>query len=175
MSDVANSIMDAAERKMRLGGFNGFSYRDIAKEVGIKSSSVAYHFPSKEVLAAAVVRRYTDEVSEFIDEQMAKEPDPVKVWTEALRGTTQSKEGMCPCTVLGAGIKDLPPEVVQEVKRFHEMAHGKMMSAGLTKERAAEVFATLTGAMVLSNAMGDDGYYDLATSALCNSKKATTH
>ena len=60
MSDVNTAILDAAEARMRLGGFNGFSFRGIAADVGVKSSSVHYHFPTKETLAAAVIHRYTD-------------------------------------------------------------------------------------------------------------------
>src|ERR1700676_3710637 len=56
MSDVKTAIMDAAEKRMRLAGFTGFSFREIAADVGIKSSSVHYHFPTKENLAAAVTR-----------------------------------------------------------------------------------------------------------------------
>ena len=68
MSEVAQALMDAAERRMRIGGFNAFSFREIAADVGVKSSSVHYHFPTKEKLAAAVIHRYTDEVAELIDE-----------------------------------------------------------------------------------------------------------
>src|SRR5512133_1343618 len=103
VSDVAAAIMDAAERRMRRGGFNGFSFRDIAADVGVKSSSVHYHFPTKEKLAAAVIRRYTQEVSELSDQEAKKGGDPVKVWTRAFRGTLNSDDRMCPCVVLGAG------------------------------------------------------------------------
>ena len=41
ISDVKTAIMDAAERRMQLGGFGGFSFREIAADVGIKSSMVA--------------------------------------------------------------------------------------------------------------------------------------
>src|SRR5262249_51075008 len=71
MSEAATEIMDAAERRMRIGGFNGFSFREIAADVGVKSSSVHYHFPTKEKLAAAVIHRYTDEVAELIDQELA--------------------------------------------------------------------------------------------------------
>ena len=64
--------MDAAERRMQLGGFGGFSFREIAADVGIKSSSVHYHFPTKEDLAAAVIRRWAEETSKFIDEELQK-------------------------------------------------------------------------------------------------------
>jgi hypothetical protein len=39
---IAESIMDAAELRMRGAGFNGFSSREIADDVGIQSSSVHY-------------------------------------------------------------------------------------------------------------------------------------
>ena len=37
MSDVKAAIMDAAERRMQQGGFGGFSFREIAADVGVKS------------------------------------------------------------------------------------------------------------------------------------------
>jgi TetR/AcrR family transcriptional repressor of nem operon len=78
MSDVAAAIMDAAERRMRKGGFSGFSFREIAADVGVKSSSVHYHFPTKENLAAAVIQRYTAQTADLIERELQKEPNPVK-------------------------------------------------------------------------------------------------
>src|SRR5262249_33763240 len=108
ISDVKTAIMDAAERRMQAGGFGGFSFREIAADVGIKSSSVHYHFPTKEDLAAAVIRRWSDHTSEAIDRALEKDSDPVRVWTKAFRGTALSSPHMCPCTVLGASSHDLP-------------------------------------------------------------------
>src|SRR4051812_3098431 len=103
-------IMDAAQRRMQTGGFGGFSFREIADDVGIKSSSVHYHFPTKEDLAAAVVRRWADRTAENIDKAFEKDPDPVRVWTKTLRGTAVKEPHMCPCTVLGASSHDLPKQ-----------------------------------------------------------------
>src|SRR5260370_42077550 len=103
MIEVGHEIMDGAERRMRIGGFNGFSFREIAADVGVKSSSVHYHFPTKGKLAAAVVHRYTDEVAELIDRELAKDPDPIKEWTRAFRGTLHSHKRMCAGTVRWAG------------------------------------------------------------------------
>ena len=52
--------MDLAEAHMRNGGYGGFSFRDLAAELGIKSASVHHHFPTKATMAAAVARRYAD-------------------------------------------------------------------------------------------------------------------
>src|SRR5713226_3326095 len=97
MSDVKDAILNAAELRMQQGGFAGFSFREIAADVGIKSSSVHYHFPTKEDLAAAVIRRWAEETSKFIDAELEKDPDPVRAWTNAFRGTALSEGRMCPC------------------------------------------------------------------------------
>jgi TetR/AcrR family transcriptional regulator, transcriptional repressor for nem operon len=172
MSDVKTAIMDAAERRMQLGGFGGFSFREIAADVGIKSSSVHYHFPTKEDLAAAVIRRWAEETSKFIDEELEKDPDPVRVWTNAFRGTALSEGRMCPCTVLGAASQDLPPEVAREVKGFFKMCLDKLVAEGLSPSNAAEVLSTITGALVVANALGDTAAYDRATSDLLRQREA---
>jgi TetR/AcrR family transcriptional regulator, transcriptional repressor for nem operon len=163
MSDIKTAIMDAAERRMQRGGFGGFSFREIAADVGIKSSSVHYHFPTKEVLAAAVIRRWAEETSKSIDEQLEKDPDPVRVWTKAFRGTALSEGRMCPCTTLAAASQDLAPEVGSEVKSFFKMCLNKLTTEGLSPNNAAEVLSTITGALIVANALGDTAAYDRAT------------
>src|ERR1700741_2702145 len=163
MSDVKAAIMDAAERRMQQAGFSGFSFREIAADVGIKSSTVPYHFPTKEELAAAVIRRWAEYTSELIDKELEKDPDPVRVWTKAFRGTAFSEAHMCPCTVLGAASQDLPPQVAREVKGFFMMCLDKLVPEGLSPSKAAEVLSTITGALVVANALRDTAEYDRAT------------
>lgn len=166
MGDVATAILDAAERRIRKGGFNGFSFREIAADVGVKSSSVHYHFPTKENLAAAVVHRYTDYVSDLIDRELAANPKPIEVWTKAFRGTLHSVDRMCPCAVLGASAQDLPPEVAAEVKRFFSKCLEKLVAEGLAPEKASEVLSTIVGALVVANSLNDLDAYDRATREL---------
>jgi TetR/AcrR family transcriptional repressor of nem operon len=166
MSDIKTAILDAAERRMQFGGFGGFSFREIAADVGVKSSSVHYHFPTKENLAAAVIRRWAERTSERIDERLKKNPDPVSVWTSAFRRTAVSEGHICPCTVLGAASRDLPPEVANEVKRFFKMCLDKLVAEGFTMNAATAFLSTLTGALVLANAIGETGAYDRATKDL---------
>jgi TetR/AcrR family transcriptional repressor of nem operon len=163
VSDVKAAIMDAAERRIQQGGFGGFSFREIAADVGIKSSSVHYHFPTKDDLAAAVIRRWAEYTSELIDKELEKDPDPIRVWTKAFRGTAFSEARMCPCTVLGAGSQDLPEQVTKEVKGFFKMCQEKLVAEGLSPSQAAEVLSTITGALVVANALGDTAEYDRAT------------
>jgi TetR/AcrR family transcriptional repressor of nem operon len=173
VSDAKTAIMDAAERRMQQGGFGGFSFREIAADVGIKSSSVHYHFPTKEDLAAAVIRRWAEYTSDLIDKELEKDPDPVRVWTKAFRGTAFSEAHMCPCTVLAAAAQDLPEQVAKEVKGFFKMCQGKLVAEGLSAGKAAEVLSTITGALVLANALGNTAEYDRATRDLLRKNAAS--
>ncbi|HEY2876479.1 MAG TPA: TetR/AcrR family transcriptional regulator [Reyranella sp.] len=174
MSDMKTAILDAAERRMQAGGFGGFSFREIAADVGIKSSSVHYHFPTKEALAAAVIRRWGERTFTRIDQELAKDPDPVRVWTKAFRRTAHSEAHMCPCAVLGASAQGLPEEVAGEVKDFFGKCHVKLANQGLTPGKAAEFLSTITGALLLANALRDPAQYDRATREMLRDREKAT-
>ena len=55
-----DEILDVAEALVQTRGYNGFSFRDVAAAVGVKSSSVHYHFPTKADLGATLARRYRE-------------------------------------------------------------------------------------------------------------------
>ena len=44
--DTRISLLDSAERAVRQRGFDGFSYADLSKEIGIRKASIHYHFAS---------------------------------------------------------------------------------------------------------------------------------
>jgi TetR/AcrR family transcriptional repressor of nem operon len=60
VNETAERLMDWAEAHMRNKGYGGFSFRDLAAQLGIKSASVHHHFPTKATMAAAVARRYAE-------------------------------------------------------------------------------------------------------------------
>jgi len=163
MGDMKAAIMDAAERRMRAGGFFGFSFRDIAADVGIKSSSVHHHFATKEDLAAAVIRRWADHSSTVINTELVRDPDQLSVWARAFRGTAFTEPRMCPCIVLGASSRDLPTPVVEAVRQFFQMCLGKLVAGGFSQNKASEFLSTLVGAMVVAYSLGDATQYDRAT------------
>lgn len=58
LNQTAAKILTVAQDLLQRKGFNGFSYRDLAAEIGIKTSSIHYHFPTKDDLALNLVRNY---------------------------------------------------------------------------------------------------------------------
>lgn len=56
-TDTKQEILNVAEQLWLHKGYNGFSYQHVAKELGIKSAAVHYHFPAKQDLGVALVER----------------------------------------------------------------------------------------------------------------------
>ena len=52
-------LLAHAEKLIRTRGCNGFSYRDLAEHVGVKTSSIHYYFPGKDDLLYEAVEAYS--------------------------------------------------------------------------------------------------------------------
>ncbi|ANK84579.1 MULTISPECIES: TetR/AcrR family transcriptional regulator [unclassified Rhizobium] len=166
MSETAEAILDAAEERIRGAGYSGFSYRDVAADVGVKASSVHYHFPAKEKLAAAVARRYTDRFFQAVDQRQASGDDIITAWRAAFREALHRDARMCLCGAMAATSHDLAEEVRAEVQRFFLLGIERLMQGGLTKEAAVHVIATLEGAMLAANVLNDHSLFDSGTAGL---------
>jgi TetR/AcrR family transcriptional repressor of nem operon len=166
VTDTVEAIMNATERRIREAGYNGFSFRDVAADVGVKSASVHYHFPTKDALAAAVARRYIDRVMAAVDAGIASGLDVVQAWRAVFRGALEEGGRMCLCGALSAASRDLSPAVADEVQRFFEAGIASLVAGGLTEERATQVMATLEGAHLLASAQRDPAIFERATAAL---------
>lgn len=157
----AAEILDAAERRMRCGGFDAVSFRDLAAEVGIKSASVHYYFPQKADLGVAVVDRYADR---FL-KSLGPPDDPADIVTMRIarlcatyRSAVIDDGRICLCCILGGEALDLPPPVSAAVGRsFTRILDwtARALKAGQPGSddsplNAAHIVASLQGAMILA-------------------------
>jgi TetR/AcrR family transcriptional repressor of nem operon len=166
MSDMKQAILDAAQARIRAAGYNGFSFRDIAADVGAKSASVHYHFPTKETLAAAVARRYRERFLASVAQDIAAGDEVIEAWTRGFRRALKDDGMMCLCGALGAAASALPEEVATEARRFFEEGLEALTSSGMPSGKAAQVLATLEGAMLLANVLARPSAFDAATADL---------
>jgi len=66
--NTRDALLDCAERAARARGYDGFSYADLASEVGIRKASIHHHFPTKADLALELMRRYRARFGETLAE-----------------------------------------------------------------------------------------------------------
>jgi len=161
--DTVTAIMDAAERRIRHAGYGGFSFRDLAADVGVKSASVHYHFPTKGALVAAVARRYNDRIMATVTSAVEGGTDVVEAWKAVFRGALDDGARMCLCGSLGATSGDLAPEVADEVRRFFDLGVDSLASGGLSRERATRTLAALEGAILMASVQRDAAIFEVAT------------
>lgn len=172
--DVREAILDSAEKRMRKGGFHACSFREIAADVGVKSASVHYHFPTKADLAASLVARYEAKVLNAIGDPEDERDLPTKL--EAMRTAFRSGltrgDGMCLGGVLATETRSLPSPVGIATRRYFSACNDWLARAfarariAEPRRRALQLTALLQGAMLQSIAFGDVTAYDEAVEGL---------
>src|SRR5512139_2303324 len=73
--DTRQTIMDTARAMVQAKGYNALSFRELAKDVGVKSASIHYYFPTKGDLGAAVAQRYTQDAVGYFEKLAARGDD----------------------------------------------------------------------------------------------------
>lgn len=119
---TSDEILASARTLVMDGGYNGFSYADIAEVVGIRKASIHHHFPSKVDLVRVLVARYREdaEMSVAVLEQNIQEPFQLLetyagYWARCIEDASRP---FCVCALLASELPALPSEVAAEVKAF---------------------------------------------------------
>lgn len=180
MSDMKQKIMSAARLAVQDRGYGGLSFRELAKEVGIKSASIHYHFPTKGDLGGELARRYTFDFAAYLDGLLAEGLDRatcIQKYTEVFRDTVRNENRMCLGGIMAAEHNDLPAEVQAEVVKFSEMnvrwltealslgTQQPGADAASTGNRALAIFAAIEGAQLVARGRNDPSVYDTIVDA----------
>ena len=170
MSETAERLMDLAETHIRESGYGGFSFRDLAAQIGIKSASVHHHFPTKAIMVAAVARRYSERFfAKVMPEPGAKTVDAVEMYKSAFREAFLEDGNMCLFGVLGTEAGVLSQEISDEILGFFRRCINDLarrIGGPDAEVRAFHVLATLEGAMVLARTYGTIEAFDQAVADL---------
>lgn len=76
VSSTADDILACARTLIIAGGYNGFSYADVAEVVGIRKPSIHHHFAGKVDLIRTLVSRYREEAEAGLAALERNVPDP---------------------------------------------------------------------------------------------------
>ncbi len=112
MTDKRTQLTSAAIAAVQQGGLRSLSFRNLAQSVGIKSSSVHYHFPEKSDLAKALIEEYSTEFFSLLDD-LASQRSGLKTKLTAFIGVFESLSGsdrLCLCGMMAAEVEQLSSE-----------------------------------------------------------------
>jgi TetR/AcrR family transcriptional repressor of nem operon len=173
MQDTRETIMAVARTTAQAHGYNGLSFRELAKAVGIKSASIHYHFPAKADLGAALARRYHEDAQATFDGFLDETPDlgqRLRRYVATFRLALENGNRMCMCGYLAAEYDDLPDAVRAEVRAFADgnvawlarvLSEGRDAGDPAAAEaRALAIFAAIGGAQLAARSRGDIAVYD---------------
>lgn len=104
-------------------GYHGFSYQDLANELGIKKASIHYYFPSKEDLGKDFIVNYqkrTERIFDKFEKQKLNPKEKIFSYMKNLEYFIDTEGIICPCGVLSAEINTLPEKVKEQLNIFFE-------------------------------------------------------
>lgn len=164
------TILNLAEALLQDMGFNGFSYADIASELGVKNAAIHYHFPTKEDLARAVIQRYRDRFQLWINNARVKDLPPAKKldWFFGVYTSIRADKGkVCLVGSLEAEFHSIPEGLRGDVEALHkdllkwlERTLNEGREAGVFRfngepaDKAALILSSVQGALQMARALG---------------------
>jgi TetR/AcrR family transcriptional regulator, transcriptional repressor for nem operon len=180
-TDTPSAILDVAERLVQVRGFNGFSYGDVAGELGVTTAALHYHFAGKAELGEALIARYAARFREALAQIDARGGDPstklesyAALYLDVLRD-----QRMCLCGMLAADYQTLPKQLRDAVVRFFDdnetwlasvleqgKSDGTLHFTGSASEAAQMIVGGLEGAMLVARPYGDTERFQAAANRL---------
>jgi TetR/AcrR family transcriptional repressor of nem operon len=166
---VREQLLEHTLVLIRRRGYNGFSYRDLAELVGVKTSSIHYYFPTKEDLVLEAVRVYSDRMSTMmrgIDPALPP-VEQATLYLKPVRETCGS-DLICLCGMLATEALCLPEPVHKLLQAFYVM-HEKWLTALLERaekmrehaypvppaQLAQVIFGAIQSGMIAARLFGD--------------------
>jgi len=180
--DTKTALLNSAEDAARRLGFDGFSYADLAKDVGIRKASIHHHFPTKANLSVALMQRYHTNFQAIcakIDASFSTGGAQLAELIKQYRLGSDDGKRICLCASFSASRDSLSTEVLHEISLFRIMVV-EWMTAAFEKGRvdgtisgvthpdleAASMMSLLEGAQLAARAEENPVLFDNATMLL---------
>ena len=172
---TSDRILDVAERLVQTRGFHGFSYADVAAELGITRAALHYHYRGKVELGAALIDRYHERFRQRLDEIAEASPSALQRlqdYTGIYRAVFADGR-MCLCGMLAAEFDTLDEPLGEALLSFFDTNYGwlagvlddghvagELRSGADPRETAELMVSTLEGAMLLNRPSGNVRRFD---------------
>ncbi len=166
-------ILDVAGRLFHRHGFKGFSYPEIAAELGVKHSAIHYHYPAKADLGVALIERFRSQVAAMSagsDEVRTDCRKQLQLLFDYYRNHADLHDGaLCPIGAMAIEAASAPTSIqmqmrllIKDVLTFltRVLSKGRDQDQfhfdGRADEKALFVLSALTGALQIARYAGPD-------------------
>jgi TetR/AcrR family transcriptional regulator, transcriptional repressor for nem operon len=170
-TDTRRHILRSARNLMQTRSYLGFSFQDIADQVGIRKPSLYHHFASKEALGVEVLREVTQSFADWATTTPAAPQGKLSAYFNMYRNGLHAGREMCPAGALAPGWDCIDSKLRAAVRglravqiRWLAEALGALDSRNRHQaaERAAFVFAACQGALLSARMTGAIADFDAA-------------
>ena len=178
--DTRRLILELAEDLFQSRGYQGFSYHDISKPLGIKNAAIHYHFPSKADLGVALIDRARAMLKRRTGRFLEQGGDPVMQLEGYFRFNRRYVKGqagkVCPIGSVATGYATIPDAMrrraqllVDETLSWLEKAldlgrqQGAFRFSGGPRARAVGIMSAMQGAVQLARISGLQVFEDAVT------------
>lgn len=178
---IKNQILDIAARLIQQRGFNGFSYADIAVEIGIRKASLHHHFPSKTGLGIALIARYDGQFRAALEDIDAKHSGyfaRLRAFIGLYRESLVANK-MCLCGMLATDHMTLDAALLPSLQNFFKgnaawlqrtlragVASKEFRLHGTTAAVAQHWLASLQGALLVAYVTGEPAGFEMTEAQL---------
>src|SRR5262245_60984871 len=118
-SKTRDAILDLAQTLAQTRGFGGFSFKNLAEGIGIRTASVHHHFPTKGDLGRELMSRYRSSFRAELDAIQSRGGTPrrkLEKFAAIFASTLRRGNRLCLCGMLATEYATLPAPVEQEVQ-----------------------------------------------------------
>jgi TetR/AcrR family transcriptional repressor of nem operon len=182
LGNTAEKLVDGAAQLIMRGGYNGFSYADLAERFGIRKPSIHHHFPSKVDLVVRVVEEGRARIRAQIEvlESAPAAMDQLRMYTGYWERCIKDQSApFCLAAVLAAELPSLPDAIDVAVRgHFADLAEwlrgvlelgvqqGTMRLETSPELESENFMAAVYGAMLVARAFDDPDRFSTIVESL---------
>lgn len=174
--DTSEAILNAAEDLLQRRGYNAFSYHHIAVQLGVRNAAIHYHFPSKEDLGVALVRRYQERFRQWVKDIDGAGNAWVRLqaYFQTYLDFLQADCKCCPGGVLGTEFHAIPEAMREQARTLMRevyewlvktldagRAEGSLSFAGKPEDKAVEIGAALQGGLQIARMASPERFHQV--------------
>ena len=136
MSAKRQELETIAADFVQRSGLHNLSFRTLANEAGVKSSSVHYYFPEKSALASALITNYSEQFQQHLQEIEGSEETLIAKlgrFIDIFEGVIDSGK-LCLCGIMAAEVSTLDDDNRALLARYFSDAES-WLDAQLSADR----------------------------------------